>query len=66
MNKTKINTLTVYDIDAILKRAATIARKDQNEMAAEHLHSASFLYAAEERYITEAIKQLQQHKARVG
>jgi hypothetical protein len=59
MNKTEINTLTVEIIEDILQRAAELAREDQDEDAAEHLHSSSFWYAAEESYIREAIKQLQ-------
>ena len=56
---THTNTLTVAHIEAILQRAAALARKAHDVDTAEHLDSASFFYAAEERYITEAIKQLQ-------
>jgi len=62
MNKTEINTLTAELIEAILQRAATLAREAQDESSESHLEQASFLQGRDHHYIREAIKQLQPHK----
>lgn len=59
MNKTKINTLRAEHIEAILQRAATLAREAQDESSELHLEQASFLQGRDHHYINEAIQQLQ-------